>query len=227
MSERCFVEKFELLYSVLSSLHRAGVLADCILVGSWCQDFYRQMFGNPFQIPAATTTDADLLVPKRLKFKKSVDIAGIMEQNGFKVEQERSSSLMKFIHEDFKFEFLTEAGAKPHETVHRFKNLNLTAQELHFMNIPLAYNFVMPFRDISIRLPEPEAFALHKLIISQRRLNPIKKEKDTATARGMLEFIQTREESRNRLKAILESFPKGWKKKVDQALEATGLELPI
>ena len=161
------MEKFELLYGVLSSLHKAGVLSDCVLVGSWCQDFYRHMFGNPFQIPAVTTTDADLLVPKKMKFKSNVDIVAIMKHNGFKVEQERTSSLMKFIHEDFKFEFLTEAGAKQQETVFRFKNLNLTAQELHFMNIPLAYNFVMPFRDISIRLPEPEAFALHKLIISQ------------------------------------------------------------
>ncbi len=169
------MEKFELLYSVLSKLYRVGVLTNCVLVGSWCQDFYRHMFGNPFQIPAATTTDADLLVPKKMKFKKHIDIAAIMQQSGFKVEVERTNGLMKFIHEDFKFEFLTEAGAKAQEAVHRFKNLNLTAQELHFMNIPLAYNFIIPFRDISIRIPEPEAFALHKLIISQRRLNPIKK----------------------------------------------------
>jgi hypothetical protein len=105
------VEKFDLLYSVLFSLHKAGVLSNCVLIGSWCQDFYRQLWGNPFQIPAATTTDADLLVPKSMKFKVSADIAAIMEQNGFKLDI-HNSGLMKFIHEDFKFEFLTEAGAK-------------------------------------------------------------------------------------------------------------------
>lgn len=221
------MEKFELLYSVLVSLHKAGVLSDCVLIGSWCQDFYRQLYGNPFQIPAATTTDADLLVPKSMKFKKSVDITAIMELHGFKVEQERMSSLMKFIREDFKFEFLTNAGAKPDEKVFMFKNLNINVQELHFMNIPLSYNIIIPFRDISLRIPEPEAFALHKLIVCQRRLNPIKKEKDTATARGMFEFIETQEQRKKRLNEILNEFPKSWRKKVDAALKNTGIELPI
>ena len=35
------MEKFELLYGVLFSLHKAGILSDCVLIGSWCQDFYR------------------------------------------------------------------------------------------------------------------------------------------------------------------------------------------
>lgn len=220
------MEKFELLYMVLLSLHKAGVLADCVLVGSWCQDFYRHLWGNPFQIPAATTTDADLLVPKRVKFKPPADIADIMQNNGFKIDF-HINGLMKFIHEDFKFEFLTEAGAKADETVFTFKNLNLTAQELHFMSIPLAYNFVMPFREISIRLPEPEAFALHKLIVSQRRRKIDKREKDLAAARGLFEYFETKEQHIKRLREILDEFPKGWRKRIDEALKKTGLELPI
>ena len=183
------MEKFELLYGVLVSLHKAGVLTECILIGSWCQDFYRLLFGNPFQIPAATTTDADLLVPKSMKFKRSADIAAVMEQNGFKIDTHHNG-LMKFIHEDFKFEFLTEAGAKSEENVFLFKNLNITAQELHFMNIPIRYNFVMPFRDISIRIPEPEAFALHKLIISQRRRKVEKREKDLAAGKRPVRILR-------------------------------------
>jgi hypothetical protein len=220
------VEKFELLYSVLSSLHKAGVLSDCVLIGSWCQDFYRHLWGNPFQIPAATTTDADLLVLKRIKFKRSVDVAAIMQDSDFKIDF-CHNGLMKFIHEDFKFEFLTEAGAKADEEVFTFKNLNLTAQELHFMNIPATYNFVIPFRDIFIRLPEPEAFALHKLIVSQRRRKVEKREKDLASASGLFDYFSTKEIHRKRLKEILDEFPKGWRKKIDEALEKTGLELPL
>lgn len=221
------MEKFELLYSVLAALHRENVLKDCVLIGSWCQDFYRLMFGNPFQIPAATTTDADLLVPKAMKFRKNIDIAAIMEQSGFIVEQEHSSGLIRFIHEDFKFEFLTDAGAKSEENIYRFKNLNLTAQELHFLNIPLSYNFTLPFRDISIRLPEPEAFALHKLIVSQRRSNPLKKEKDTATVKGLFEYFEENPKHFVRLQQIYDEFPKGWKSKVNSALVSAAIELPI
>jgi hypothetical protein len=219
------VEKFELLYSVLLSLDNIGVLADCILVGSWCQDFYRHLWHNPFQIPAATTTDADLLVPKRLKFRQPADIAAVMQQNGFKLDF-NASGLMKFIHEDFKFEFLTEAGAKSSETVFTFNNFNITAQELHFMNIPLAYNFIMPFRDISIRLPQPEAFALHKLIVGYRRLKTEKREKDLAAARGLLEYFSTKDHHRKRLKEIFDEMPGNWKKKINNSLQKAGLELP-
>ena len=221
------MEKFKLLYSVLSDLHSSGVLTECILVGSWCQDFYRHLFGNPFQIPAATTTDVDLLVPKRLKFKKRIDIPSIMKQNNFKIELEGSSGLMRFIHEDLKFEFLTEAGAKTDEKVHMFKSLNLSAQELHFMNIPLAYNFIMPFREIKIRLPEPEAFALHKLIITQRRRNPVKREKDIAAVRGLFDYFETKKKHLKRMKQIYEELPKGWKKRIQQALEKNDLSLPL
>lgn len=220
------MEKFELLYKVLLSLHHASVLNDCVLIGSWCQDFYRHMYGNPFQIPAATTTDADLLLPKKLKFKPPVDIAGIMEETGFTIEHERTDGLMRFIHEDFKVEFITEAGAKGDEAVHRFKNLSITAQELHFMTIPIDYNIQVPFRDIVVRIPEPQAFALHKLIVSQRRTNPDKKLKDIAAARGLLEFFEDDESHLRRLHEIFSEFPKGWKSKVNEALKAAGMELP-
>jgi hypothetical protein len=219
--------KLDLLYAVLAALHRAGVLKDCVLIGSWCQDLYRQMYGNPFQIPAATTTDADLLVPRRLRSAPKVNVADIMEQNGFKVVMEGSSGLMKFIHEDFSFEFLTDTGAQADETVFLFKNLNLSTQQLHFLNIPLSYNLLTTFRDIPLRLPEPEAFALHKLIVSQRRRNPAKKERDIAAARGLLEYFATKPLHRRRLRAIYEEFPKGWRKRVQQAIEKTGLELPL
>ena len=134
---------------------------------------------------------------------------------------------MRFIHEDLKFEFLTEAGAKTDEKVHMFKNLNLSAQELHFMNIPLAYNFIMPFREIKIRLPEPEAFALHKLIITQRRRNPVKREKDIAAVRGLFDYFETKKKHLKRMKQIYEELPKGWKKRIQQALENNDLSLPL
>ncbi|NLW32966.1 MAG: hypothetical protein GXY77_16105 [Fibrobacter sp.] len=221
------MEKFELLYSVLSGLHKAGVLTDCVLIGSWCQDFYRLIYNNPFQIPAATTSDADLLLPKKMKFKEAVDVSAIMEQAGFTIEFDRLSGLSKFIHEDFNFEFLTEAGAKNDETVFKFKNLNVITQELRFMGIPLTYNFAYHFRDIIIRLPEPEAFALHKLIVSQRRKKMDKREKDIAAAQGLFEFFEGKRKHIKRLHQIYQELPKGWQNKIDGTLMKIGLDMPV
>jgi hypothetical protein len=84
----------------------------------------------------------------------------------------------------------------------------------------------MPFRDIAIRLPEPEAFSLHKLIVSQRRRNPLKKEKDTATARGMFEYFEKKQPHIKRLNQIYGEFPKGWQKRIQEALKNTGIIFP-
>jgi hypothetical protein len=94
------------------------------------------------------------------------------------------------------------------------------------MNIPLSYNFKYPFRDIEIRIPEPEAFALHKLIVSQRRTEQAKREKDIAAAQGLLEYFEDKEGHVKRLNQIFDEFPKSWQKKVNEALKKTGLLLP-
>ena len=57
--------KFDVLYSVLKDLQDAGVLKHFVLVGSWCQEFYRHHFENSFEIPATRTMDADILIPRR------------------------------------------------------------------------------------------------------------------------------------------------------------------
>jgi len=56
------VEKFDVLLSVLRDLQKADILRHFVLVGSWCQEFYRHLYGNPIEIPATRTMDADLVI---------------------------------------------------------------------------------------------------------------------------------------------------------------------
>jgi hypothetical protein len=221
------VEKFDLLTKVLTDLQDAGILKHLVLVGSWCQDFYRYQFGNPPQIPAAKTMDADILIPRRLpKISQPVDIVSIMKKNDFFFEISPSTGLYKFDHPLLKVEFLTDPGAKPDEVPRYFEALGVTAQELHFMSLPLSYNYPLTYQHLIINIPEPEAFALHKLIVCQRRLKKMKAEKDLLTAKGMFEFFRDKPHHIKRLHQIIAEQPKGWQKKIKLALEKTGLELP-
>ncbi|MBN1759044.1 MAG: hypothetical protein JW863_12040 [Chitinispirillaceae bacterium] len=221
------MEKFDLLVKVLGDLHDAGILRHLVLVGSWCQDFYRYQFGNPPQIPATRTMDADILIPRRMpRINPAVDIAAIMQKNDFAFEVSPRSGLYKFNHPLLKVEFLTDPGAKPDEVARHFKELGVTAQELHFMGLPLSYHYPLTYKHLTINIPEPEAFALHKLIVCQRRLNKEKAEKDRLTAQGMFQFIQADPKRVKRLHQILGEQSKGWQKKIKAALEQTGLELP-
>jgi hypothetical protein len=221
------VEKFDLLIKVLGDLQDVGILKHLVLVGSWCQDFYRYQFGNPKEIPATKTMDADILIPRRMpRVNPAVDIVAIMQKNDFIFEIGPASGLYKFNHPLLKVEFLTDPGAKPDEVARHFKQLGVTAQELHFMSLPLTYNYPLTYKHITFNIPEPEAFALHKLIVCQRRINKEKAEKDRLTAQGMFQFIQTDPQRVQRLHQILGEQSKSWQKTINKALEKTGLELP-
>lgn len=219
-------EKFELLYTMLKDLQDAGVLRHVILIGSWCQDFYRHHYEDSFQIPATRTMDADILIPRRLKLAKPVNVFDIFIKRGFVTQVHYDSGLAKFIHRVLTFEFLTDAGAKPEEKQLRFPSLNIVAQELHFMNIPLSYYKTVKYRDLILNIPEPEAFALHKLIVSQRRKKPEKRDKDIETAKGMFQFFKGKGHHIRRLHQIIGEMPKGWQKKINDALRKIGVTLP-
>jgi hypothetical protein len=222
------VEKFDLLIKVLGDLQEAGILKHMVLVGSWCQDFYRYQYGNPKEIPATKTMDADILIPRRMpKINPSVDIVAIMKKNDFTFDIAPSSGLYKFNHPLLKVEFLTDPGAKPDESTHHFKEIGVTAQELHFMGLPLAYHYSLTYKHITINLPEPEAFALHKLIVCQRRFNKEKAEKDRLTVQGMFFFFQGKPHHVKRLHQIINEQSKGWQKKIKAAMDKSGLELPV
>jgi hypothetical protein len=219
-------EKFEILYTILKDLQDAGVLKHVVLVGSWCQEFYRHHYENSFEIPTTRTMDADILVPRRLKLPHPVDVHEIFHKRGFVTQMHYDSGFAKFIHRELTFEFLTDAGAKADEKQHSIKDLNIVAQELHFMNIPLSYIMKVKYKELALNIPEPEAFALHKLIVSLRRGNPEKRNKDIETARGMFQYFKGKDVHVKRLHQIMGEMPKGWQKKIVDTLKETDMVFP-
>ena len=219
-------KKFELLYDILKELQNAGVLKHLVLIGSWCQYFYRHHYENAFQIPATRTLDADILIPRRIKLSQPVNIHEILLRHGFAVAADLEGKVAKYLHRDLSFEFLTDAGAQADETELRIPALNIVAQELHFLGIPFDYRMTIEYRDLSLNIPEPEAFALHKLIVSQLRKDVEKKSKDIETVSGMFQFFKGKEKHIRRLHQIMGELPGGWRKKIRNALQNTGLTLP-
>lgn len=216
------MEKFELLLSVLRSLQDKGVLKHFVLVGSWCLFVYRWQHNNPAVIPATRTMDADILIPRRLPPQIRVDVKQLMEDKGFVVHTDYPSGFHRFVHPVLNFEFLTDAGARSNASVHRFKQLGITAQELRYVNILLQYKMEVSIDRVDISVPEPEAFLLHKLIVSGLRGDPEKARGDREAATGLLMFFENKQVHMNRLREIYEGFPKSWKTKVDDSLKKAG-----
>ncbi|NLD94969.1 MAG: hypothetical protein GX639_20125 [Fibrobacter sp.] len=221
------MEKFNLLLTILRDLQKEDILKHFVLVGSWCLEFYRHIYNNPIEIPATRTMDADILIPKQLPKSKKVHIVDIMEKNDFITEIEYMSGLYKFTHINLSVEFLTDPGSKPDEGIYAFKQLGITAQELRYMSIPLSYKLLINYDDISLFVPEPEAFTLHKLIVCGLRRNPDKAVKDTETAIAMLTYFNGKDQHIKRLHEIYNDLHKGWRSKIDESLLKIGMTLPI
>jgi hypothetical protein len=220
------VEKYELLLAVLKELQKKKVLKHFVLVGSWCLSVYRQMYHESVLIPATRTMDADFLIPRRISKQVQLNIQELMEQNGFVTQVDYPSGFYRFVHPDLNIEFLTDAGAKSRVSVHTFKQLGLIVQELRYMNIPLHYSTTVQLNDIAVTVPEPEAFALHKLIVYGLRKDSEKAAKDLEAAIGLLQFFEDKPSHLKRLQEIYSQFPKRWRTKVDTALKNAGIEKP-
>ena len=65
---------------------------------------------------------------------------------------------------------------------------------------------------VSINVPEPTAYVLHKFIVSDRRKKQFKREKDIETARQLGEYLLEKADQRKKMKRIYLIVPDKWKK---------------
>lgn len=207
-------KKYKFLFAVLEELQNSGVLESLILVGSWCLYFYRILFHENPEIPLIRTTDIDFLIPNPPKIQKKADVPQILSRLGFDCDFDYQTGLVKYVHPDIEIQFLTPLIGREKDGPHEIKSLNLNAEGLRYMNILQDFKFRMEYDDIHIWLPEPEVFVLHKILISQKRRDPAKRDKDLMTAKNIGEVCLKDKNRRDRLKSIYESMPPRWKNKI-------------
>jgi len=203
-------EQFEILLTVLRKFQEAGILTDLMLIGSWCLQFYRYHFENPEKLPVFRTLDVDFLIPHASKIKAEVDVPEILRKEGFAPTYNRSSGIVKYNHKELQVEFLVPELGKGGDRAREIKNLHIKAVALRYLNMLLEYPLLVNYEGLQIRVPEPATFALHKLIISARRLNKEKQKSDLETSVGLLDFLYSRPNEVKRIKSILKALPKKW-----------------
>lgn len=207
-------EQFEILLTVLRKFQEVGILTDLMLIGSWCLQFYRYHFEQPEKLPVFRTLDVDFLIPHASRIKTEVDVPEILRKEGFAPTYNRSSGIVKYNHRELQVEFLVPELGKGGDRVQEIKNLHIKAVALRYLNLLLDYPLFVNYEGLRIRVPEPAAFALHKFIISQRRINKEKQKTDLEMAKGLLNFLFERPKEMDRVKAILKTFPVKWRKSV-------------
>jgi hypothetical protein len=218
-------EKYKLLASVLKALQAKGVLDGLVIVGSWCQYYYRILFDNAPEIPLLRTLDIDFLVPNPARFKTRVDVPELLNLLGFDSDFDYSTGLVKYVHPDLEIQFLTPALGRAKSRPYEIKKLNINAEGLTYMKMLQDYTFAMTHNGITVRLPEPEAYILHKILISPKRKDTARKAKDLMAAQSIGEFCLAYEARRDRLKTIYAGLPKKWQQDISGILEPLSPDL--
>jgi len=214
------VEKnqYDLCIEVLKRLEKAGVLRDVILIGSWCISFYKDYFGSVRYSTLIKTRDVDFLVPTPSKTKIKVDIPKLLKDLGFIVGFKGSEGYIQLEHSDLIIEFLVPEKGRGLDKPYRLPQFGLNAQALRFLDLLLQDTIKVNIEGIEVNLPHPANFALHKLIIFQRRAREEKIIKDRNAAVEILKALIAKGEMII-IKRVFNSMIPKWQKKVIKGLE--------
>ena len=205
-------DQVSLLFKILKRFSENGVLEQGMLIGSWCLHFYRNEFQRFDLLPAIRTLDVDFLIPHPGRIKKSVDIPALLKEEGFVPIINFSNGLVRYQHPDLLLEFLAPELGRGFDKPRDIRPRHIQAAEIRFLNFLTENPKKVRYQGITVTMPNPAVFALHKLIVSSRRAKKEKREKDLSMAVGILELLFKDPKEKKRVKEVLASLPAKWRK---------------
>lgn len=213
--------QYDLCLEVLRRLYQNDLLNKIILIGSWCLPFYEQYFRGIQYQPAIKTRDLDLLFTKSLTNDINTDIPALLKDLGFIVGFKGSKGYIVLQHPDLIVEFLVAEKGKGTDNPVPLPGLGINATALRYLGFLTMNTIKVEVDNLSVILPHPANFALHKLIVAQRRRNPEKKEKDMDAALSVIHALIAKGE-----KAVLQttffSIPEKWQDSIINSLKNEG-----
>ena len=204
-------------------MDKAGILKHIVLVGSWCTLFYKSYFGSARYSPVLKTRDIDFLVPRPSAISVKTNVAELLKDLGFVVGFAVPKGYIRLEHPGLIIEFLTVEKGKPSDKPYPLPKLGVNAQSLRFLEMLASNTITAKVEDLSVTLPHPANFALHKLLILQRRPSPQKAEKDRDAALRILEALVNKSEQ-DTIKKVFRSLPPRWQRKIQKVLQAVDNE---
>lgn len=201
-------------------LHNEGILEDIILIGSWCHYFYKDYFSNAPEIPLLRTLDVDFLIPNPPRIQKEVNIPEILRNLNFIPLHNYITGYTKYVHPELELEFLiADLGKGKGNEPYQIPKLHINAQGLRFLNLLQSHTINVKYLDITVVVPEPAAYVLHKFIIYERRSSKGKQLRDLLSAKEIGEFLLKNKTQKKKILDIFSSLPKKWRKTILRNME--------
>ena len=209
--------KYSLCLEVLRRMKKKGILDKIMLVGSWCLPLYETYFKNKSFLPPLRTRDIEFLFPVQLNLGFHIDLFELLQDLGFVIDFMGEQGYITFQHPDLIIEFLIPARGKDSDKPYPINELGINAQALRFMDTLARAPIKILFGDVKVNIPHPADFALHKLLIANRRKQKEKAEKDRTQAIALLMALNESNEIET-VREIYQEMPKSWQKKITQEL---------
>ena len=128
---------------------------------------------------------------------------------------------MKLMHPELIVEFLVPEKGRGMDTAYPLPQIGMNAQALRFLDYLVQNTISIESEGLSLRVPHPAAFGLHKLTISTRRKTEEKSLKERREALNVLTAL-IRKDELNEIKVMFKRMPIRWRKKVRDVLENIG-----
>ena len=185
-----------------------------ILIGSCAEFFYQDILPN--YISSFSTMDLDFYLPN-IKFSTEIDFIKEMENIGYIYQEDILSGKSKFYNDEgIEIEFLTNLN-RNYNSVDKVRGLNINAECLKYLDIFENNNIAFHANEkITIHIPTPEAYVIHKLIINNQR-KPEKQKKDIYAVGILIDSIQNSPHHASILMRLYESLNKKRKKFVNDS----------
>ncbi len=212
----------EFCQQVLRLLQEAKVLDEIILIGSWCSHYYRSVIPGAEHIGAIRTGDLDLLIPRPARLENAPAITAILDDMGFVVEHS-PEGYTRMVHPLMAIDFIVPERGRGTASPVKVPGLSVRASALRFMDFLAGTARSFDIGGIALRMPDPVRYGLHKLIVSERRPDKGKAERDRQLAVDILRALAARAES-GKIKNEFRSMPKGWRTAVGNALKKVQAE---
>lgn len=159
---------------LLKEFQQEGALEHLVLIGSWCLPVYREHY--PIRQFAFTTSDIDFSIhrPRELMYSPGIDLQESLAKLGYIPKAGILSKAEKYIPapdseaNSLSIEFLCEPGRNALEP-YRLPGLGIVANPVPYQKILLENRMTLTYKKVSVQLPRPAIWALHKIAVSQLR----------------------------------------------------------
>lgn len=189
-----------------------------ILVGSWAEFVYRESGLIEGFAPNIRTLDVDFLIRNLRKPTPAANLSTMARERGYLVESDILNGTTRlFDTTGLEVEFLIgKAGAGIEPALKT--NVGVTAQTLRHMNILSGNSIELPCFEHMVRVPLPEAYAVHKMVINSQRRG--KREKDRRAVLQIWPYLD-----KKRVSVVMAGLTRKENARVKEFMAANDLEL--